>query len=53
MRTAAMTTMPAATPMLLVSTISTGKPSICSDTIAAVAYVAERPDEMVTNTARS
>ena len=53
MRAAAMTTRPAATPMLLVSTTATGKSSIWLATSSTVALVADRPDEMVTNTAFS
>ena len=46
-----MTTMPAATPMLLVSTTTTGKSSICRATMLTVSCVAESPEEMVTTTA--
>ena len=48
-----MTTRPAATPMLLVSTTVTGKPSICLATSSAVWQVAESPELIVTSTARS
>ena len=50
-RTASMTTKPAAMPMLLVSTITTGKSSIWRATMEMVSNVAESPEEMVTTTA--
>ncbi len=46
-----MTTMPAATPMFSVSTTTTGKSSMVRATMRAVSQVADRPDEMLTNTA--
>ena len=46
-----MTTRPAATPMLSVSTTTTGKSSIVRATMRTVSQVAESPDEMLTNTA--
>ena len=50
-RTASITTRPAATPMLLVSTTSMGKSSIWSATMRTVSQVAERPEEMLTKIA--
>ena len=50
-RTASITTSPAATPMLRVSTTATGKSSMVRATIRAVSHVAERPLEMLTKTA--
>ena len=51
MFTASMTTVPAATPMLSVSTTVTGKSSSSSATMRTVWQVAESPDEMLTKTA--
>ena len=48
-----MTTMPAATPMERVSTTAVRMPSTCEATRRAVSQVAERPEEMPTNTAES
>ena len=50
-RTASITTSPAATPMVLVSTTSTGKSSSWSATMRTVSQVAERPEEMLTKIA--
>ena len=50
-RTASITTKPAAMPMLLVSTMTTGKFSIWRATMPMVSKVAESPEEMVTTTA--
>ena len=46
-----MTSRPAATPMLRVSTTATGKSSIVRATMRAVSHVAESPEEMLTKRA--